>query len=253
MTKFETMKSLILPGDVIQYYDSPWNTGWKNWFNIPWIVAYQGIVKFQRDYFGKRADINTDHVTVYLGPNNILDAKPPKVQWSKIDDLGNAKVKVFRPNFYRVQPRDVSRMITEFESPVAYIDSQGHSKTYAMIGSDYQISQCVDIAINGQLGYPCEDKVELFDSGQNHIVCSVAVRTFFERLRQIIGKETGCDPYKPLFSTINKGCFAETTYGDDIINSFNKFGKVATEMTLPAHFSNSNCFGNEFDLLCSTL
>jgi hypothetical protein len=188
----------------------------------------------------------------YIDDAHIVNAKPLTIKWSIIDDLATAKIKVFRPNFYNFTEADAALMIKTFSTPSTYIDSNGKSQTYTLIGSDYDWEQCIDILLAGQLGKPCQESYELIGGDKSHMVCSTSAATFFEKFRQL---KNG--PYPPVFSKIKPEMFIgsfnnmykETFYGQAIVDSFQRSGKVAVEEVTPAHFANSNFFDDSFVLV----
>lgn len=242
------VKEIIKPGDLISFYDTPGLWPPSQWLMWP---PYWGICKYQENYFGTPGDTKTAHTEVYLDDNHILNAIPPKVKWSTLKELNGRKIKVFRPTFYSFLPEHAETMIREFENEVEYTDDGGKYKA-KLIGSDYDLGQILCIAINGYLGYPNQYGFDGLDQGKDHKVCSVICRLFYEHFRKIKGKEMGNDPYKTLFNKINPDAFFASRWKDKIIGHFRQHGKLYTEMTVPATFTNSRYFNNEFTCIyCS--
>jgi len=249
------LKGNLKTGDALVQYDSPFNSGWASWFNLPWVVAWLGITRYQEKYFGQNADTAADHVMLYIDDQHILNAVPPCVKWSTVDELASAKLKIFRPTFYSFTPEDAALMIKTFESPSTYTDTDGAQQTYTLIGSAYDYDQCADILIAGQLGKPCQESYELLGGGKDHIVCSVATATFFEKYKQLTNAS-----YPNLFSKIKPekfignlaNLYKATPMGQAVVGSFNAQGFVAIEEITPAHYANSSFFDNSFTLIGQT-
>ena len=110
-----------------------------------------------------------------------------------------------------------------------------------MLGTDYDIGQLLDIAINAILGYDHQRRLTIFDFGRKKKVCSVGVRVVYEYLYQIKVKNTDSRSGKWLFDELNSEKWSQ--------KKLQKFRGTDVEATSPAHFANSDYFRHEFKLI----
>jgi len=110
-----------------------------------------------------------------------------------------------------------------------------------IVGTDYDLGQLLDIAINDILGYEHQRRLTIFDFGRKKKVCSVGVRVVFEYLHQVKIETEDSPPGKWLFDKLNPKKWSE--------KDIQKFRGTDVEATAPAHFANSDYFQHEFELI----
>jgi hypothetical protein len=239
------LKNELKPFDVLVLMENP------EWWNIPLWFGLLGIQAYQRDVFGRKSNWHTGHVELYLDPEHTLNPVPPKVKWDTLKDLEKRKFLVYRFNNFKFTDEHAKWMIRQFEMPVAYETATDGLTTSTIIGSKYDYGQILDIAVSGMLGYPNKLALHNLDKPEL-IVCSVGCRLAFEHFRKNNPTANGYDPYPKLFSTINKELFEDAKenecarFADEVLEDFEKSGHVTVEASTPAHFANSQFFGNEF-------
>ena len=241
--QLEEARAIIKPFDVACFCNVPNNYPREWWNPMAWFqfhtdkAIWDGIVSDQRNYFGNKVDVGTNHVELWQG-DKFLNAQPPTVRYTTIEEAfwDGCRFIIMRPTFYDFTTDDATMMKAEWEKVREYkYEDTGETKSFKMIDSQYDIGQCLDIFVNGILGYPDREKFSPFGKG-TQIVCSVAVRTGFELYRQIKGALLGKDPYPTLFSTIIKEKFNDSPWKDAILKDFENKGKVYAELTTPGHF-----------------
>lgn len=188
------------PGDVILTRPEPHSLGWKILHPFESIPAW-GIQRYQRaDGFQVWQDT---HAMLFLGPDRILSVTYPETKWERWAEVSKREWSVYRPAF-ALDGADVDVM---------------WSAAQRMIGSHYDVGQLLDIALNKILGYNVSTWHRLFDQGARRNVCSVGVRTCFERARQVKEAAGIEPPFRVLFEKDGQ--------------------KLHVERTCPANFANT--------------
>jgi hypothetical protein len=243
----DQLAGLTKPFDVFLFYDNP------EWWNVPLWVAVLGIQSYQRNYFGRSADVWPVHAELVLRRDKLLNAVPPRVCWDTIDQASKRRVKVFRPTFYNFTQADAEWMIGQIETETEYLNDDGKPYRARLIGQDYDIPQLFRIAINGMLGYTARaEAVPELDKGQANKVCSVITRVPFEHLRKHKALEApaigGVDPYKKLFGGMNVKKFfeREARWAHAVVEAWQKNRRHDIELTTPADYACSDYYDNEF-------
>ena len=200
----ETLIKLMKPGDVILI------NGSARWYKIPTKIVHFMIRLYQRRLFGKRSVYKDTHVMLYLSPARIFSQGYPVAKWETIEDVAKKKFTVYRNRWVHYE---------KFQHELNEIAGR-------IIGRSYDMGDNLDFLISGLLGYTNRRRIRIFEFSRRRMVCSVAVRTILERLRQ--------DEKRKGFSAIAK-----------------LFPGVDVEMTTPAHFANSILFRWEFKKVAS--
>lgn len=211
---------VIRPGDVVNQANT------VQWWEVFISFGIWGIRKYQRHLFGKDAKTGDDHTMLFFDREKTLSVEPPKALTKPLEKYCFTDISIYRLKKYTLTPEDITVMREAAEG---------------FIGTDYDIGQLVDILLNGLLGFEHTMKIKLFDFGKKKKVCSVGVRAVFEYLYQKRIKNGADTEETWLFNEIKPDKWPEHIvkhyHGTDV------------EATTPAHFANSDYFGNEFRLV----
>jgi len=111
-----------------------------------------------------------------------------------------------------------------------------------IVGTKYDVGQLLDIAIFDLLGFENLRLLSVFDFGRKRKVCSVGVRAAYEYMWKETCQESGEGKYiKLLFGYLDMNKWTD--------KELEEFRGVDVEATAPAHFANSEYFGDEFALV----
>ena len=218
----------LQPGDVINI------SGRSRWWKVWYHVADAGIRGNQKRIFGVQSNWHDTHSMIYLDPEHTLSVQPPRGTWRTPADYCLDRISIWR--FTKHNGRFSKEEIDVMRK---YADAH-------LIDKRYDVGQLLDILVNRILGYNGVIKFRIFDWGKNLKVCSVGVRTLFEKLRKVLN-QNGRPSYSKLFRKLNPlapwpgGVFPQSRVPD-------QYG-VDVEATAPAHFANSRYFDNEFELI----
>ncbi|MBN2417049.1 hypothetical protein JXO52_14510 [bacterium] len=211
---------VIRPGDVVNQANT------VQWWEIFISFGIWGIRKYQRHLFGRDAETGDDHTMLFFDRDKTLSVEPPRAIFKPLEKYCLTDISIYRLQEHHVTPGDIALM---------------NEASADLIGTDYDIGQLVDILINGLLGFEHTLKIKLFDFGNRKKVCSVGVRAVYEYLYQkrIKSGEDVRDTW--LFNEINPAKWPE--------HVVRHYKGTDVEATTPAHFANSDYFGNEFRLV----
>lgn len=222
MDKFEQLKSLLKPGDVIT------NAGGISIWYKPWtLVLNKSIQGFQKKLFGKESNYMPTHAMLYFAPDKVFSMTTPHCKWETLEDRAKTGFIVYRyrPQTYSDQHLEIMRQAAD-----------------EMIGMPYDYGDLLDFMINGLLGYTSVRKIRWFEFSRQKMICSTAVRTIQEKLRKTLEAE-GDFSFPRLFNQLNPAKWPTEEVA--------KFVRTDVEMTTPAHYANSAWFENEFERICS--
>jgi len=199
MTKTKLFIEGLQAGDVILIEGS------AKWYQIGTKFIHFMIRWYQRRLFGRKSNWKVTHAMLYLTPYFIFSMDFPHGQWEKIQYVLERKFSVYRARYVRYE---------KFRTELYGIANR-------IVYRPYDVGDLLDFLISGILGYTKIRKIRFFEFSRRHMVCSVAVRAIFERLRKI-----------------------EELNGNFMIPKL--FKDINVEMTTPAHFSNSCKYACEF-------
>ena len=216
----ESILSIIKPGDVITWI------GTHKWWEIWSAIIHAGIQWQQRRMFGKNSNWKDTHAMFYLDASNTFSVELPKATTKHLREYCLANLSIYRLRLVDLTPAHVDTM---------------REAVMDMVGEDYDIGQVLDIAINNILGFAHQRRLAFFDLGKKKKVCSVGVRTVFEYLYQEDIRSEKNLPGKWLFRELNKEKWPEKKIKD--------YKGTDVEATAPAHFTNTDYFCHEFELI----
>jgi len=223
MTNCDELLKVLKPGDVINTYGNP------SWYEFWLHIAYYGIKSYQKKIFEKckfrsLANYHHVHTMLYFGPDHTFSVELPCATYKYIENYANDNFTIYR----------LDRPLTEEHIDLMFRITQ------TMYGVNYDIGQLLDIAINKILGYD-GIRLKVFDAGKKNKVCSVGVRTVFEKLNQ---------KFK-LSNKKGKFLFHDLAFNKWEPECYSTFKGVDVEATTPAHFANTNFFNGEFKFVSS--
>jgi hypothetical protein len=161
------------PGDVINT-----QPGRLHWLQHPLeAAAARGIQTYQKS-LGLTGWPDT-HTMLYFGPLTILSVTTPEAKWERWSDVRRRRWFAYRPAFAMTD----QHLLWLFAA------------ARAMIGTDYDEGQLLDIALNMILGYDVDVYRPVFDAGPHLRVCSVGVRTCFDHARKMSERAGTAPPF----------------------------------------------------------
>ena len=212
----DAILKIIQPGDVVnQVGDFRW---WEFWLAI----GSRAIQSHQKNLFGKNADWKDDHTMLYFDQDNTFSVELPRATLKPLQEYCLSNLSIYRLCLKKLTPADIKVMIQAARE---------------MVGTDYDLGQLLDIAINDILGFQHQRRLTIFDFGRKKKVCSVGVRVVFEHLYRTKIRPPDA-PEKWLFDQLNPEKWSE--------KAIQKFRGTDVEATTPAHFANSDYFQHEF-------
>jgi hypothetical protein len=216
---------LIQPGDVINF-DST-----TEWYNLHIHLAYKAIRCHQRQMFGNLSRWRDVHSMLYLDEDQVFSVEPPRARFAQLEELYEDTITLWRYTKREFSDEDIEVM---------------HAAAAELDGTVYDVGQLLDIAINHIMGYPHAIHYKVFDFSKYCKVCSVGVRVCYEALRKHLEQQGAEPPMKRLFSSFKYDTWLES---DIVMNSNTELRGVDVEATSPAHFANSECFDDEFEMV----
>jgi hypothetical protein len=216
----EDILNVIKPGDVVnQVGDIKW---WQFWLKI----GSWAIQRHQKKLFGKNSNWKDDHTMMFFEEDNTFSVELPRATMKPLQEYCLSNLSIYRLSLKELTPDDVATM---------------RNSARGMVGTDYDIGQLLDIAINDLLGYEHQRRLSIFDFGRKKKVCSVGARVVFEHLYKKKIDPEGAKERKWLFDKMNPEKWPK--------KKIRKFRGTDVEATAPAHFANSDYFQNEFKLI----
>ena len=218
-TACNAILQVIQPGDVVnQEGDFRW---WEFWLAFgSWAIQCH-----QKKLFGKKANWRDNHTMLFFDEDNTFSVELPRATLKPIEEYCLSNLSIYRFTLMDMEANHVTIL---------------RQSARRMIGTDYDIGQLLDIAINGILGYEHQRKLSIFDFGRKKKVCSVGVRVAYEALHQAVFPEEAKE-HKWLFDRMKPDKWPE--------KKIRKFEGTDVEATAPAHFANADYFQNEFKLV----
>jgi len=211
---------VIKPGDVVNQ-----KTPYKP-YQILLATGIYAIRKYQRRLFGKESTWEHDHCMMFFDKSFTLSVEPPKAFKKPLEKYCLNDISIYRLTKKNLNKQDIDLLQKGAEQ---------------LVGTVYDVGQLLDIAINGLLGFEHTFKIKIFDFGKKKKVCSVGIRAVFEYLYKKKYKKPGDEEENWLFNTINPRKWPEKIV--------KKYQGTDVDATTPAHFANSDYFGNEFKLV----
>jgi len=216
----EEILKIIRPGDVVnQVNRCKW---WEFWLAI----GFWGIRNYQKRLFGRNSNWKDDHCMIFFNKENTFSVELPKAVMKPLTNYCLTDISIYRIRNMDLKEEHINVMRKAADK---------------MVGTDYDIGQLLDIAINGLIGYEHQFRVRIFDFGKKKKVCSVGVRASFEYLYK--EKLRGSDPKRRrwLFNELNPEKWPK--------EKIKNYKGTDIEATTPAHFANSDYFSHEFELI----
>ncbi len=217
----DALLQVLKPGDVVNQV-SMGHHWWEFWLTL----AELAIRHYQKSLFGKNSDWRDTHTMLFFDADNTFSVELPKATLKPLETYCLTELSIFRINLIE---------LTE-EHLVIMRQTANDIK-----GTDYDIGQLLDIAINKILGYEYQRKVKLFDFGKKKKVCSVGVRAVFEKLFQVAIRNQQNNARYWLFNELNSKKWP--------VEKIQEYRGTDVEMTIPAHFANTSFFASEFELI----
>lgn len=216
----DSILKIIKPGDVVnQVGDFHW---WQFWLAIGSFT----IQRHQKALFGKDSNWKDDHTMMFFEEDNTFSVELPRATMKPLQEYCLSNISIYRFRLKELNADDIETMRVAAKR---------------MIGSDYDIGQLLDIAINGILGYDNQRRLKIFDFGRKKKVCSVGIRVVYEYLYQTKIRTEDSESGKWLFDKLNPEKWSK--------KDIKKFRGTDVEATSPAHFANSDYFQDEFELI----
>ncbi|MBN2030187.1 hypothetical protein JW824_08065 [bacterium] len=216
----DNILQVIKPGDVVnQVGDFKWYEFWLS-------MGSKSIQSHQKDLFGKNSNWKDDHTMMFFDKDNTLSVELPIATVKPLEKYCLSNLSIYRLRLIELKADHITTM---------------RKSANDMLGTDYDIGQLLDIAINQILGYEHQRRLSIFDFGRKKKVCSVGVRVVFEHLYQQRIRTSDSDSGKWLFDKLNADKWPE--------KKVEQFNGTDVEATSPAHFANSDYFCNEFELI----
>lgn len=166
---------------------------WPLWEHLPIAAAIGSIKRHQHRRYDQsyvyhrraRAYCNLTHAVMYIDPEHVFNVTIPRSKFSHIDEiLANPDpIVILRHRAIGPDPC-VSAMGLHPDKTILM------NTCKPMIGKSYDIPELFTHLIGELLGYdtlPIKVLAKLLGIGKNNMVCSVGVRTVFEKYRQITG------------------------------------------------------------------
>ena len=215
----DRLKEILKPGDVVNTIGHP------KWFQVWFRVPCWAIQRHQRKLFGENSRWRDTHSMLYFSPDEIFSVEYPKAVMKPLHKLCQSDLTV-----YRYTEPDLVNIDTLREGAME------------MVGTKYDVGQLLDIAIFDLLGFENLRLLSIFDFGRKRKVCSVGVRAAFEYMWKERCWLEDIEKYqKLLFTHLDMNRWTP--------EEINEFRGVDVEATAPAHFANSEYFGDEFALV----
>ncbi len=216
----ENILKMIKPGDVInQVGDFKWYEFWLS-------IGSKSIQSHQKALFGKESNWKDDHTMMFFDEDNTFSVELPIATMKPLKKYCLSNLSIYRLRLIELKADHINTMRRSAKN---------------MLGTDYDIGQLLDIAINQILGYENQRRLSIFDFGRKKKVCSVGVRVVFEHLYQQHIRTEKSDSRKWLFDKLNPDKWPD--------KKVKQFKGTDVEATSPAHFANSDYFCNEFELI----
>jgi len=211
---------VIKPGDVIN------QEGDFKWYQFWLAIGSKAIQCHQKKLFGKSSNWKDTHTMMFFDEDNTFSVELPTTTMKPLEEYCLSNLSIYRLRLVSLN-----------------LDHMDMMKKAAkdMVGTDYDIGQLLDIAINQILGYEHQRRLTIFDFGRKKKVCSVGVRVAFEYLYQKKFCSADSQSGKWLFDKLNPDKWPE--------KKVDHFHGTDVEATSPAHFANSDYFCNEFELI----
>lgn len=223
----ENIRPYLLPGDLLNF-----GPRLNSWWDIKHSIAYRGIINNQRRIFTEKANYTDIHTALYFSECDIFSVEPPKATLHHLRHFCLEPLSIYRYNKCQLDNSDIQVM---------------WGVVHTIYGTKYDYGQLLDIMINTLLQYSDIRRLSIFDLGKSRKVCSVGVRVVYEYWRKWVEQNHSNTPkyrdVKKLFSSLNPNIpFPNPEYAQG-------FTQVDVEMTSPAHFANSQYYGDEFRLI----
>lgn len=216
----ENILKVIQPGDVInQAGDFKWYEFWLS-------IGSSAIQSHQKKLFGKESNWKDDHTMLFFDQETTFSVELPIATTKPLKKYCLSNLSIYR---LRLAPLTAD-----------HIDTM-RKAAKEMLGTEYDIGQLLDIAINQILGYEHQRRLSIFDFGRKKKVCSVGVRVVFEYLYQQSISTSDTYSGKWLFNQLNPEKWPK--------KKVEQFNGTDVEATSPAHFANSDYFCDEFELI----
>jgi len=220
----EEIMKVIQPGDVINQIGHP------RWYEFWLKITYGAIRWHQKRLFGKDSNYYDTHSMLYIDRAHTFSVELPKAVIKPLEDYCLSDMSIYRLRSKNLTPDDIDRMFLT---------------CLKMCGTNYDVGQLLDIAINSILGYVGGlRRLKIFDFGEKKKVCSVGVRVAFEKLNQQLNPQAD---KKWLFQKLHRDLWLIKKI-KSIIDIDNYKG-TDVEATSPAHFANTDLFDYEFELV----
>jgi hypothetical protein len=223
----------LKPFDVLTFYSNP------SWYDVMGWSTQLAIQLQARNYLSSNSDWYPHHSQIFFAPDKIYRAVPPTLCWDTVDAMiaRGEQVKVFRPA-YPFTDADAQEMIKLFETPQNFT-KEGIARTETIIGSSYDVATDIMIGLNGLLGHPDNDNIDI-DNG-SRLICSAGCALAFEIYRQ---NHPGC--YPRFFSKIQEAAFKDALWGSEIVRDYQAGNQLQIMDTTPADLANTSThFGSE--------
>jgi hypothetical protein len=216
----ESILRYIQPGDVIN------QVGGQRWWEFWLAVAQRAIQHYQRQLFGEKSSWQDTHTMLYLDEENTFSVEAPRARKKPLRDYCFSEFSIYR--------------LTLIPLSVDHIDTLREAAA-KIVGTKYDYGQLLDIAVNQILGFEHQRRLSVFDLGKRRKVCSVGVRTAFEYLYKNMIRTEDSPPGKWLFREMNPKKWPR--------EAVRRYRGTDVEATSPAHFSNSDYFCHDFELV----
>ena len=211
---------IIKPGDVVNQ-EGDFKV-WEFWMAF----GSWAIQRFQKKLFGKESNWRDDHSMIYFDEVRTFSVEPPKAKYKPLDEYCLSNLSIYRLQLIDLTAEHIEKMKETAET---------------MEGTDYDLGQLLDIAINQIMGYDHQRRLSIFDFGRKKKVCSVGVRVVFEKLFKASISVGEKDKKKWLFAALNPEKWPP--------DKLEKYKGTDVEATAPAHFANTDYFCYEFRLI----
>ena len=209
---------VVQPGDVIV------SVGKHRWWQFWLVLTHGAIHAHQRGLFGQDGNWQFTHAMLYFDAENTFSIQMPNATMKPLEQYCLDDLAIYRMKLVQLSPEYVTIL---------------KDAALEMVGTDYDLGEMLDLAINSVLGFAHIRKLKIFDLGREKKVCSVGVRTAFEYLYQHGIKKSPDEPTKWLFRQLNP-----SKWSDDEIR---RYHGTDVEATTPAHFANSDFYADEFE------
>lgn len=219
----------LQPGDVINFESCV-----DSWWDIAMSFALRLIVWDQKKVFGGNSRYKDHHTELFIDRDHIYSMEPPKGLYQNIEHICLDPIIIYRFTKHKFTKSDIKSMKEIADR---------------LVGEPYDVPQLINILFNTILGFPNSDEIKLFKDGY---VCSVAIRTIFEKWRKKWNEthkdDKGYKKIERLFNSLNPYLDPPGALVQRHHKGIVKDG-VEIEMTSPAHFANSAFYSHEFELV----